>query len=77
MKNKIEKLTIFRVDGKDFDSEENANKYLIEKEKTDIYSRISDIAFVSYETGEELLNFIGNLSNKELATIRQIVHKKD
>ena len=75
MKIKVEKVTVFRVDGKDFESEEKANKYIRDKEKEDIYSKIFDIAVKSHETGEELLEFIGNLSNRELAIIRQMTHK--
>ena len=75
MKTKIEKVTVFRVDGKDFESEEKANKYVQDKEKEDIYSKIFDIAVKYHADGDELMEFIGNLSNKELAIIRQITHK--
>ena len=75
MKTKIEKVTVFRVDGRDFESEEKANKYIQDKEKEDIYSNIFDIAVKSHENSRELLEFIGNLSNKELAIIRQMSHK--
>lgn len=75
MKNKIQKVTVFRADGKDFESEAEANKYLQDKEKDEIYTRVFDRARAP-EYVQELLDFIGNLSNKELSIIRQMTHKK-
>lgn len=73
MKTKIEKKTVFTVLGAQFYTIEEAEAHLKYEETRSIYDAVENMANYITST-DELMDFIGNLSNKELAIIRQIVH---